>query len=396
MNEDSLREIESRLGIALPKCYRALHQDHANRLQQLKWDDDAINPLYLTADHVISPNLEERQPEMGAACAFPNWWESFFMIGTNGGGDYYCLRLDNAEGVWLIGSDCEETPTQVAGTLLEHVEATIANHESEKAWKAKLALQRAPFQQEIDAHLAAIKREGGSSRAAEWMTIDAIYPMFEWLNELEQKISPRKLRLYGIALCQLIPGVQDDADAMEGIALAKAMTFGIATQSQISNMRSHLRNKIETLMASYQSHEPQTFQRLIWRTKAVHALFQGDHDYLTNAPIYPNDPDLARVYSDAGHAIAGYPYGVDQAADMLREVLGNPFHPTPFPPRWRTPEVVTLAQSILQEEHYDELPKLVAALSKAGCDDARILAHCQRPHNHFRGCWVVDMILEKE
>ena len=51
-----------------------------------------------------------------------------FLIGTNGGGDYYSLRLDDAEGVWLIGSDCGETPTRVAETLQQYVELTIAEH----------------------------------------------------------------------------------------------------------------------------------------------------------------------------------------------------------------------------------------------------------------------------
>lgn len=117
MTEDGLRLIESRLGITLPRSYRALHHDYADRLKKLDWSDPAINPLYLTAENVIAPNVEERRPEMGTACAFPNWWEAFVLIGTNGGGDYYSLRLDNTKGVWLIGSDCGESPTRVADTL---------------------------------------------------------------------------------------------------------------------------------------------------------------------------------------------------------------------------------------------------------------------------------------
>src|SRR5262249_3433319 len=148
MTEDSLFLIESRLGITLPESYRALHHDHADRLQQLDWSGEAINPLYLTAEHVIAPNIEERRPEMGTGCAFPNWWESFFLIGTNGGGDYYSLRLDNTEGVWLIGSDCGETPTRVADTLQQYVEQTIAEHEVAKALEAERVRKRAPFRKE--------------------------------------------------------------------------------------------------------------------------------------------------------------------------------------------------------------------------------------------------------
>jgi hypothetical protein len=395
MTEDSLLFIESCLGIRLPASYRALQNAYTDRLQRLAWSDEAINPLYLTAEHVIAPNLEERQPEMGTACAFPNWWESFFLIGTNGGGDYYSLRLDNTEGVWLIGSDCGETPTRVADTLQQYVDHTITEHQAEQAREAERLRQRLPFQAEIDAHLALIASDGGSSSAVEWMTCDAIWPMFEWLKGRQPKVSPRKLRLYGLAICRLIPDLEDDPDCAVGIALAKAMTVDTAAEPHISNMRSRLRGKIEDLRSNYQSLDPDAYRNILWRTNAVYDLFQDDDGYVSDAPIYANDPDLTMVYNAAGYVIAGYPYGIEQAPDLLREVLGNPFHPVPMLPQWRTPEVVNLAQSIFQDERFNDLPELARVLAKAGCVDERILTHCQRPNDHVRGCWVVDAVLEK-
>jgi hypothetical protein len=409
MTEDSLLDIETRLGIRLPESYRELHRYHADRLRRLDWSGEAITPLYVTAEHVITPNLEERRPEMGTACAFPNWWELFFLIGTNGGGDYYSLRLDNTEGVWLIGSDCAETPTRVADTLLEYVETTIAAHEVALAKKAERDRKRAPFQQEIEAHLAAMAHDRaslalvppgwgctGSLLAAEWMTSEAPWPMFQWLAGLERKVSPRKLRLYGLALCRLILGLEQDDDCAAGIALAKAMTFGAAEAPHIAKMRSRLRSKIEDLMKNYRSFDSEAFGAILWRTKAVHYLYQDDDDYLSDAPIYPNDPQLTEVYCAAGYAITGWPYGVELAPDLLREVLGNPFRPVPILPQWRTPEVVNLAQTIFQDERFDRLPELAMALATAGCMDERILAHCRRPNDHVRGCWVVDLVLGRE
>ncbi len=408
MTEDGLLAIESHLRIRLPTSYRALHHDQSDLLKQLDWSDEAISPLYLTADHVIAPNIEERLPEMGTACAFPNWWDSFFLIGTNGGGDYYALRLDNTEGVWLIGSDCGDTPTKVADTLLEYVERTITEHSAAQALKAERDRKQAPFQNEIDAHLAAIARNcdtiksvsvrrvgARSPLAAEWITSSAISAMIEWLEALDTKVSPRKFRLYGLALCRLIPRVEDDPDCADGIALAKKMTLGRASEPQISMMRSRLRSKIEDLESNYQSFEPEVYRSILWRIMAVYRLFQDDTAYLSDAPIYPNDPELTRVYDAAGHAIAGYPYGVDEAGDLLREILGNPFFPVAVLQKWRTPEVVNLAQFIFDQERFDRLPELEIALAKAGCVDERILAHCRRPNDHVRGCWVIDALLEK-
>jgi hypothetical protein len=308
MFDDNLLLIESSLKIRLPESYRDLHRDQADRLEELDWSVEPINPLYLTAEHVIAPNVEERQPEMGTACSFPNWWQSFFLIGTNGGGDYYALRLDNTEGVWLIGSDCGASPTRVAETLQQYVEQTVAKHKAAKALENERVRRRAPFQKEIDAHLAVVARDGGSliavppgwngegsPLAAAWISCNAIYPMFKWLKVLDSKASPRKLRLFGLAICQLIPGVEEDAECMAGIALAKAMTLGTADKLHIPKIRSLLRSKIEHLMDNYRSFDQSTYRKTLWRNKAVYCLFQDDDEYLSDAPIYPNDPEMTRV-----------------------------------------------------------------------------------------------------
>lgn len=393
MIEDSLVLIEYRLGIALPKSYRALHNKCSFGLERLDWSDEAINPLYLTAEQVIAPNLEERQPEMGTACAFPNWWSSFFLIGTNGGGDYYSLRLDNTDGVWLIGSDCGEVPLRVADTLQQYVEQTIAEHEAAKVVEAERIRLHAPFRDEIDAHLTAIAREEGGAAAVEWMACEAIWPMFERLKGLEPRVSPRKLRLYGLALCRLVPDLEDDADCAAGIALAKAMTVGTPAESLVSQMRCQLRDRIRQLQKNHESRFPEQSWAIYWGTNAVYSLFQTDDAYLSST-VYPDEPDLTGVYGAVGYATTGWAYGVELAPDLLREVLGNPFHSVSMLPQWRTVEVVNLAQTIFETDAWHRLPKLGTALVNAGCNDDRILMHCRRPNGHVRGCWVVDQILQ--
>ena len=38
----------------------------------------------------------------------------------------------------------------------------------------------------------------------------------------------------------------------------------------------------------------------------------------------------------------------------------------------------------------------IRALMDAGCDNEEILAHCRSAGPHVRGCWVVDLLLQKE
>jgi hypothetical protein len=83
-------------------------------------------------------------------------------------------------------------------------------------------------------------------------------------------------------------------------------------------------------------------------------------------------------------------------ADLLRDIVGDPFRPCVVEPAWseRNGGVVRrLAQAIYDERAFDRLPVLADALEDAGCDDAEVLGHCRRPGVHVRGCWVVDGVL---
>jgi hypothetical protein len=89
--------------------------------------------------------------------------------------------------------------------------------------------------------------------------------------------------------------------------------------------------------------------------------------------------------------------------DMLRDIIGNPFHRVTISSTWRSWNdgiVVRLAQAA-----YDEciLPAgalgntrlliLADALEEAGCTDGQILTHLRSGGEHYRGCWVLDALL---
>jgi hypothetical protein len=80
---------------------------------------------------------------------------------------------------------------------------------------------------------------------------------------------------------------------------------------------------------------------------------------------------------------------------VLREVVGNPFRPVAFDPRWLTADVVGLARGIYDHRAFDRLPLLADALMDAGCDNDDVLSHCRSGGSHVRGCWVVDLALGK-
>ncbi|MGF1578147.1 MAG: hypothetical protein ACFCD0_02160 [Gemmataceae bacterium] len=83
-------------------------------------------------------------------------------------------------------------------------------------------------------------------------------------------------------------------------------------------------------------------------------------------------------------------------ADLLRELVPNPFETFSIEPTWLTETVVNLAKSIYQHQHFGELPILADALEEAGCTDTRILDHFREKRGHLRACWALDLILGKE
>jgi hypothetical protein len=81
---------------------------------------------------------------------------------------------------------------------------------------------------------------------------------------------------------------------------------------------------------------------------------------------------------------------------VVRDIVGNPFRPVVFDPRWRSETAVALASGIYAERAFDRMPILADALEEAGCDHADVLHHCRDPHQpHARGCGVADLVLGK-
>jgi hypothetical protein len=83
---------------------------------------------------------------------------------------------------------------------------------------------------------------------------------------------------------------------------------------------------------------------------------------------------------------------------LLHDIMGNPFRRVVVDASWRSwndGAVVELAREIYEERAFDRLPLLGDLLEAAGCADADILGHCRTPGEHARGCWVVDLLLDK-
>ncbi len=82
--------------------------------------------------------------------------------------------------------------------------------------------------------------------------------------------------------------------------------------------------------------------------------------------------------------------------DMLRDIFECPMHTTPFKQTWRSEDAQRIAQEIYETQEYTQMPILADALEEAGCSESRVLDHCRNGQQHWKGCWVIDGVLEKE
>ncbi|MGF1583090.1 MAG: hypothetical protein ACFCD0_27535 [Gemmataceae bacterium] len=92
------------------------------------------------------------------------------------------------------------------------------------------------------------------------------------------------------------------------------------------------------------------------------------------------------------------PYAHLETATIIEEVLGPRIPPSGISTfrKWNGGTLVRLATTIYQSQNFADLAILADALEEAGCSDEYTLEHCRTRGTHYRGCWVLDWILNKD
>lgn len=81
---------------------------------------------------------------------------------------------------------------------------------------------------------------------------------------------------------------------------------------------------------------------------------------------------------------------------LIKEVFDNPYE-YPDVTIWQTQQVKALAERIYQNNEFELTPVLRDMLIDAGCEDKKVLSHCEArfEKGHVRGCWLLDLLLDK-
>jgi hypothetical protein len=214
---------------------------------------------------------------------------------------------------------------------------------------------------------------------AEWLVSKSI-PTFYACPILRRSLTQRKARLFLVACCRLIWHIMTDNRCRKAVEVAELFADGHATPEELAAARTAVRCRDARSAATLGS----MARRVAEESADVHACWVARRVAVRHAGQEADEKALAATEA--------------QQAGLLRDVLGNPFRPLALDPLWVSwgdYTVLKFAAEVYDEGAFDRLPILGDALEDAGCDDRAILDHCRGPGPHVRGCWLVDLILDR-
>jgi hypothetical protein len=230
---------------------------------------------------------------------------------------------------------------------------------------------------------------------AEWLACTDPQKMLEFL---QGKGSVRKMRLFAIASVHLVwewvihPNSQRAVETSELVVEGICGTEDLGAEHKIAwnslPMAFSDRHILAARAAAQTAREP-AYDAARLSVEAIRKFFV---ERLVGARVWDDENSLV-------HRLFQGTEGQKRIVERLREIFSNPFRPVTLNHAyltWNDRTIPKLAQSIYAERAFGRLPILADALEEAGCQDQEILAHCRQPGEHVRGCWVVDLILDKE
>jgi len=236
----------------------------------------------------------------------------------------------------------------------------------------------------------------------EWLEVHP--DLMELWERMQGRATDRKLRLFGCACCRRIWHLLTDERSRHAVAMAEQFADGSITDDELYDAATAAQAAIGPFneRATWYSGERRPLDAAdpaadaAWwsahQGDAAWSIAQEATEAMAAGAVRGVFQEDNAAYFAARTAEWAYQY------QYFRCVFGPlPFQPVALPVSpWQSTTVVSLAQVIYDEKVFDQMPILADALEDAGCDNAEILNHCRQPGEHVRGCWVVDLLLNKK
>jgi hypothetical protein len=223
----------------------------------------------------------------------------------------------------------------------------------------------------------------------------------EMLDHLTGKSRNRKLRLFACACCRRVWHLIQDERSRAAVVAAERFADGeIDADTLTAAMRDAHKAAENRGLESAPGRAAWACVNATYKKPgdAAYACYNAAYAVQLNQMaalgITTNSPRWSAASSAARTGELA-----EQCA-LIRDLIGPLlFRPRRVDPAWlarNDGSARKLAQTIDDERAYDQLPILADALEDAGCADEEMLAHLRSSGPHVRGCWVVDLLLDKE
>jgi hypothetical protein len=210
---------------------------------------------------------------------------------------------------------------------------------------------------------------------AEWRECAEPKSMFGFLRN-EGIFTERKARLFAVALCRALWHLLPDPRSQRAVLIGERFADGQASAEELNAAM----GEAFDVTAELEKIDDGNLREFVC---AALCAYDAAHEAECTEGTAAQAAATGRSETDP------------QTQASLVRCLFNPFLAVPQPLLWRTPTVVSVAQTIYDERRFSEMPILADALEDAGCSDADVLAHCRAEAPHVRGCWVLDLVLGK-
>jgi hypothetical protein len=250
---------------------------------------------------------------------------------------------------------------------------------------------------------------------AEWLGGQDLTRMLHFVRlyfQNPRSVGDRKLRLFAVACCRLIAHALSDPRSREAVEVAERAAEGMAGAEELRAAYARASAAADAFgMRTKTAGSPSRVAQFAAEAVPIAAAKRvanwiGGALVTAEAPAGTRWPDDAAGQMNVLRGIASdavYQARVAAAQAMipmlLRDVCGNPFRPVVADQEWlawNDGAVRKLALAINDDRAFDRLPVLADALEDAGCTAPDLLGHLRGPGPHTRGCWALDLLLEKQ
>jgi hypothetical protein len=219
---------------------------------------------------------------------------------------------------------------------------------------------------------------------AEWYACTETRPL---LDRAWDQTSERKLRLFAAAVARSL-GVESLNPACL-LALEQAESYADGSGCW-DDLRAATTDAYTVWTALQSQHWGRHYDRIPTLTASALTAFLANDD-----PVRAVAADWAGLHPF--NKAATEP--LERAAGIVRDLFDYPDRRIGCDPawlNWRGCLLWSMAEEIYEQRRFEDLPILADALEETGCTESVLLAHLRQAGQHHRGCWALDLLLDRE